>query len=439
MRVLVGSQGSAAGTEMTVPQLYPTSLDAAIAGPRPLRRPLEGDRAVDACVVGGGFTGLSAALALAEQGCSVVVLEAERVGHGASGRSGGQLWSGHRRGVLELEALLGRDATRALWQLAEEARALLAARIARHRIACSEGTGTLLAASRRRHLDALRTEAEHLARWYDAPSMQVLGRAEVCDAVATRRYHGGLYDPGGGHVHPLSLVLGLAAAAEEAGVEVLERSPVERIDWNLRTALHTPRGSVRARYALLCAHLANARLVPALAPHMAPVASAQVATEPLDGPSPIPAGCCVCSTDALPEYFRVSADGRLVFGAGERFGSRAIVDPTRLARPRLLRVFPQLEGVRIEHAWTGHVAVTRDRLPRFGRVAPNGLYAHGFCGHGVVLSQIAGQLLAEAVAGEAERFDLLARLPVRGFAALGPLTRPAAALVLLAQALRAWP
>ena len=171
--------------------------------------------------------------------------------------------------------------------------------------------------------------------------------------------------------------------------------------------------------------------------HMAPVASAQIATEPLSGPSPIPAGCCVCSTDARPEYFRTSADGRLIFGAGERFGSRAIGDPVRLARPRLLRVFPQLARARIEHAWSGHVAVTRDRLPRFGRVAPNGFYAHGFCGHGVVLSQIAGRLLAEAVAGINGRFDLLASLPIRSFAALGPLTRPVAALALLAQTLRA--
>lgn len=417
---------------------YPPSYYSATAVPHPIRSALEGDHAADVCVVGAGLTGLGAALSLAERGYSVVVVEQIRVAYAASGRNGGQLWSGHRLGVVELEEALGRPLARALWDLAEESKKLLAERVARHRIRCDLAGGTLLAASRRAHVAGLEREAEHLARWYGYEQARVLTRAEMRDAVATRRYHAGLLDPDGGHLHPLNLALGLASAAVDAGVRLFEDSPVESIDWNLRSTVHTARGQVRARFVLLCANLGNSALVPGLASEVFPLASAQVATAPLGDEvgDPIPAGCCVCSTGPSIEYFRTGRDRRLLFGAGERWGHRGIDRPERLARPRLARVFPQLAHAPIDHAWAGHVVITRDRMPRFGRIAPNGFYVHGFSGQGVVLSQIAGRLLAEAVAGTAERFDVLAGLPRRDFPRLGRLTGALAAATVAAQALR---
>jgi gamma-glutamylputrescine oxidase len=418
---------------------YPASYYAQSAPAHVAIPALAGERRSDVCVIGAGLTGLSAALDLAGRGYSVSVLEAVRVGFGASGRNGGQAWSGQRLGVLELEARLGRDLARALWELAEESKALLRQRIRHHRIRCDPGRGTLLAATRRVHLRAMLEEADHLARRYDYDQMQPLTRAEVMEAVASRRYHGGVLDHGAGHLHPLKLTLGLAAAAIEAGARIFEDSPVRRIDWHRPSIVRTPRGEVRARHVLLCANLGNARLAPQLAHDVVAIASAQVATVPLGeerARALIPAGCCVCSTGASLEYYRITGDGRLVFGAGEKLTDAELADPARLARPRLREVFPQLAGVALQHAWSGHVAVTRDRMPRFGRIAPNGLYAHGFSGHGVVLSQVVGRVLAEAVAGMAERLDVLASLPAPAFPHLGPLSRSAAVVLLAWQALR---
>jgi gamma-glutamylputrescine oxidase len=391
----------------------------ASAGPRTGFPRLEGEVVADACVVGGGYTGLSAALYLAESGLRVVLLEAGRVGDGASGRNGGQVGSGQRRGVLELEARLGPGLARLLWDLAQEAKALVADRVARHDIDCEYRPGNLLALERVSHQREVARETEHLAARYGYDRMELLDRGEIRRRLASPAYLAGRLDRGGGHLHPLRLALGLARAAATAGVGLFEDSTAVRIAWGRPARVHTSRGSVRATHVLLCG---NAYLDDTLAPRLAgrvlPISSHQLATEPLGEERArglILDGCCVHDARFVPRYFRCSVDHRLIFGGGETWGPRP---PRHLAagvRRHMQAVFPQLSRVRVDYAWSGRVAITMDRLPDYGRVGSAGWYAHGFSGHGVALAQLAGRLLAEAVVGSAGRFDVLASIPHRRF------------------------
>jgi len=392
---------------------HPASYYAATANPHPAYPALDGQVETDVCVVGGGFSGLSAALHLAERGYRVTLLEAARVGWGASGRNGGQVGSGQRKDVVELEPLLGREWTRGLWALAEEAKEILEQRIERHRIACDYRRGNLLAATRKRFMPELAAEAEHLARHYDYHGCRMVSREEIREMVASDAYCGGRFDTGGGHLHPLNLALGLAAAAADAGVQVFERSPVTRIRWGEPANLETPAGVVRARWVVLCANAHLGGLEPRIAGRMMPIGNHVLATAPLGeerARALIRDDCCVHVTKFVVDYYRRSPDHRLLFGGGETYTAREPADIKAFVRRYMLQVFPQLADVAIDYAWSGQVAITVSRMPHFGRLAPNGFFVQGFSGHGVALAQVAGRLLAEAVAGTAERFDLFARL-----------------------------
>ncbi len=375
-------------------------------------------------VVGGGFTGLSAALHAAEAGFSVVLLEGQRIGWGASGRNGGQMIPGLRWDALELVERFGEDHARRLLGLANSAGELVRGRIERHAIVCDHRHGHFHAAAKPSHLDDMRRELDCLERLLDYRLASVVSAGDVGDFVASSGYHGGMIDMNGGHLHPLNYALGLAAAALKAGVRIFEGSAVSQIDHSGPVIARTAQGSVTARHGVLACDTQMGEVAPKLAAMTMPVANYNVATAPLGearARALIPSGAAVSDSRFVLNYYRLSADHRLIFGGGEKYSPRPPANIAAFVRPYLEGVFPQLKGVQIDHAWGGMVGVSLNRLPQFGRIGQC-FYAHGWSGHGVLLTTLAGQLIAEAMQGTAERFDLMASLPARPFPG-GPLLR----------------
>jgi gamma-glutamylputrescine oxidase len=410
------------------PSGHPDSYYVATANASADHPQLAGSAYADVCVIGGGFTGVSAALHLAERGYDVVLLEAARIGAGASGRNGGQVISGQRRPVAELEKAFGITRARLLWRLAEEAKASVRERIARHAITCDLKPGGLIVAHRPREARRLERDAEHLGEAYDYPHARYVGRAELEEMLATRRYFGGLLDAGACHLHPLNFVLGLTEAAAAAGVRIFERSRVLRIAETRPPVVGTAQGRVEARFVVLAmnGHLGN--LVPGLAGWIMPINNFIIATAPLGEAAAralIRNDVAVSDTKFVVDYFRLSADHRLLFGGGETYGPRFPDDIKGFVRQHMLRVFPQLAEIGIDYGWGGTLAITRSRLPHFARVAPELFVAHGYSGQGVALGVLAGKLIAEAIAGTAERFDVMANLRLRPFPGGTLLRRPA--------------
>jgi gamma-glutamylputrescine oxidase len=385
---------------------------------------LRGAISADVVVVGGGFTGLSAALHAAEAGFSVVLLESQRIGWGASGRNGGQMIPGMRWGAAELAAKFGNDRTRELVGLANLAGDLVKGRIARHGIACDLRHGHFHAASKPTHLEDMKRELDCLERLLGYQGARIVDVGEVPEYVASGGYHGGFFDANGGHLHPLNYVLGLAQAARDAGVRIFEDSAVTAMDHAGPVIATTALGKVTAVHGVLACDAFMGELDPKLGAMTMPVANYNVATAPLGADQAralIPSGAAVSDSKFVLNYYRLSADGRLIFGGGEKYSPRPPADIEGFVRPYLEGVFPQLKDVPIDYGWGGMVGVTFNRLPHFGRIG-NSFFAHGWSGHGVLLTTLAGQLIAEAMQGTAERFDLFAQLPGRPFPG-GPLLR----------------
>jgi gamma-glutamylputrescine oxidase len=416
------------------PGAYPATWYAATATPLPPFPVLEGEVAADVCVVGGGYTGLSAALHLAEAGLDVVLLEANRVGWGASGRNGGQVGSGQRREQDWLEARVGRGTARRLWDLAEEAKALVRVLVARHAIACDPRPGVIHAARRAREVAQHHAEAEKLARDYGYAALEPLDRAAVAERTGSAAFHGGVLDRGAIHLHPLNYALGLARTAAAAGVRLFEASRVEALEPEVRTAA----GRVRARFTLLAGNGYLGGLAPAVAARVMPINNFIIATAPLGaaGADVLRFDEAVADSLFVVNYFRKSADGRLLFGGGESYGYRFPRDIAGLVRPRMLAIYPQLAGVPVDHAWGGTLAITVDRMPAFQRLSPTTFSVAGYSGHGVAMATLAGKLMAEAVQGTAERFDVFARLPQPGFPGGGALRWPLLVLAMSWHAMR---
>ncbi len=402
------------------------SYYAATAHPAPALPALAGEVEADLVVVGAGGTGLSAALHAAERGLKVVVLEGGKVGWGASGRNGGQMIPGLRKGAVELVAAYGVERARALFDLSLEARSLVLERIARHAIACDlKTTGHLLGAVKPAHARALEAEVRCLNEVMAYPQAGWLSAAEARDEVAAP-YHGGLLDGGGGHLHPLNYTLGLAEAARAAGVTIYEHSAAIGLSRQGGVRVTTAKGAVRARQAVLAGDALLHGLAPRVTSRIMPVANYVVATEPL-GPEAkvlIPRDVAVSDSRFVVDYYRLTAEGRLLFGGGERYTPDPPHDIAAFVRPFLEGVFPQLRGRKIDHAWGGLVSVTQTRLPHVGRDGEV-YFAHGYSGLGVLLSTLAGKLLVEAMAGETRRFELFAGLEPPAFpggtALRGPL------------------
>lgn len=402
---------------------YPASFYAATATPAPRLPALQGDLRADVGIVGGGYTGLSAALHLAERGYSVMLLEAHRVGFGASGRNGGQVGSGQRLDQADLERMAGKSAARALWDLAEEAKALVAALIDRHAMPVILHPGVAHACETAASLRHARDHAEKLARDYGYDKIEVLDRDAFRAIVGSARYQGGAIDHGAGHLHPLNFALGLARAASAAGAHLHEMSEVIELIPGTRPVLRTAQGSVTCDHVILAGNGYLGNLVPLVAARVMPINNFIIATEPLGevANSLLARNIAVADSRFVVNYWRLSDDKRLLFGGGESYGYR-FPDIIRTVRKPMLEVYPQLADVRIDYGWGGTLAITTNRLPCFLRAGPNVLSASGYSGHGVALATLAGRVLAEAVAGQSARFDLFNAIPQRPFPG-GPAMR----------------
>jgi gamma-glutamylputrescine oxidase len=417
---------------MTTP--YPDSYYAGKAIGAPPRPAFAGTAKADVVVIGGGYTGLSAALHLAEAGAHVILLEAARIGFAASGRNGGQIHGGFRKHQAELEKWLGVSRARGLWALAEEAKALIRARVARHKISCALSDGVILAAHSRRAARELDADTNYLNEHYSYAQARTLARDETNALIGTNIYYGGRFDAGGGHLHPLAFALGLARAAEQAGAVIHEESRVVALEANGNdVTVRLDSGIVMAEQAILACDAFTPTLAPDLAPYLATVDSHIVATEPLSEKlcqTILKNNPAVADTRHVVDYYRLSEDHCLLFAGGEYiFGP--VKDIVALVRPHLLKVFPQLRGLRITHAWGCTVGITRTRLPHFGRLKQRILFGYGYSGHGVALATLGGKVLAEAALGKSERFDLLASVPAKCFPGGQALRRPLVAAALL--------
>jgi gamma-glutamylputrescine oxidase len=418
---------------------YPDSYYAATAVGVSERERLRGRLTADVCIVGGGYTGLSAALHLARSGYQVVVLEANRIGWGASGRNGGQVGVGQRRGATELVAMFGLERARALWQLGRDATGLVRTLISRHAIDCDLSPGQMVVAAKSSHIGDMVEEVELLRAQFGYRSIRMMSRAELETELASPVFHGGWLDDEASHLHPLNYCLGLGRAAEEAGAQVFEHSAVIAQDRTDPALLRTEKGEVSARYVLLACNGYLGGLEPRLAGKIMPINNFVVATESLGAEAAtalIRNRACVHDTRFVVNYFRLSRDHRLIFGGGENYRTRFPRDIAAFVRPYMLRIFPQLATARIDYAWGGTLAITLNRLPCIGRLAPNIFYAQGYSGHGVPMATLAGQLVAEALAGTAERFDLMAGIPQPKFPGGTLLRHPALVLGMLYYALR---
>jgi gamma-glutamylputrescine oxidase len=371
--------------------------------------PLRGAHSADVCVIGAGFTGISTALHLAERGYDVRVVEANRVGWGASGRNGGQIIGGIA-GEERMARRMGSDGERIMWEMRWAGHDIIRERVQTYGIQCDLKQGYLDVAIKPRHVRAQQEELEKLEENDFPHRFRMLSREETQATIGTEAYIGALMNMGNGHVHPLNLCLGEAVAAVSRGATIHEQSPVVRIDKGSRPKVVTEQGSVTAEFVVIAGnayHFFERRL----RGHLFPVNSFIIATEPLsEGQvnSVNPKDLAVCDPNFVLEYFRLSADKRLLFGGRlNYFGTDPAVIKGKLV-PKMLRIYPQLAGSRIDYAWGGTIGVTVNRVPQLGRISPNVFYSQGYSGHGVNVTHLAGQIMADALAGSFERFDVFA-------------------------------
>lgn len=408
------------------PGHYPASFYADTRDAAPERAALKGAVQADVCIVGAGYTGLSAALHLAEAGRRVVLLEAHRVGFGASGRNGGQIGSGQRLEVTELEKMMGKPAARRLWDLAEEAKALTYDLAARAGVPTYRGIAhAALKPSEVAHAHEM---AEHLATHYGYDQITPLDRDGLRALIPSERYIGGDIDRGAGHVHPLNLTLGMARLAEAAGAVIYENSVVTGIEHGTGTQksrVLTAQGHVEAEHVILAANGYLDRLEPKVTARVMPLNNYIVATEPLGDRvrEVLTENIAAHDTKFVVNYWRLHED-RLLFGGGESVTYRFPRDIAAKARLPMLQVYPQLRDVKITHAWGGTLAITLNRMPYFGRPSPNCLSASGFSGHGVAMATLAGKLMAQAVTATGDGFDVMASVPTYPFPGGGYLRWP---------------
>jgi gamma-glutamylputrescine oxidase len=373
--------------------------------------PLDGDRRVDVAIIGAGITGVSAALHLAERGYDVAVLEAEEVGWGASGRNGGQVLPGFGAAQTKIKAMVGAARARKLWDMSVEGVDLLHGLIQRHNIPCDPVTGYLHAAIKPRHVRELEEAQQELSE-LGAPVGRILRGAELRARLASPRYLAALEDSVAGHVHPLNYTLGLAAAARQAGAAFYTQTKVTRVTPARTVTIETARGTVRADFLLTAGGAYLGDLFRPLAGYIMPVGTYIIATEPrADIAALIPGNEAVADLNFVLDYFRRSADDRMLFGGRVSYSTLPPPSLKGSMLKRAQRVFPQLADARVEFLWGGNVDITPTRAPHFGRLTDNIFFAQGFSGHGVALTGLAGKLAAEAIAGQAERFDMFAAIP----------------------------
>lgn len=404
---------------------YPQSWYAATADLPDPQPALKGQVTADVCVIGAGYTGLSAALHLAEAGRDVVLIDAQRVGFGASGRNGGQLGSGQRQDQQALEKMVGSSDAHKLWHLGEDAKRLVKSLIARHDIDCYLRPGIAWSASSAADVAHLHDYAAHMDRHYNYP-------IDTLDADAFRAicpspdYKGGIVDRDAAHLHPLRFALGLAQAATKAGVRIFEQTEAHHIDHGAKATIRTAQGRIIADQVILATNGYSQGLSRKVSARVMPINNFIAATEPLGARAAdvLTQDIAVADARFVVNYFRLSHDGRLLFGGGESYGYRFPTDIAAKVRKPMLEIFPSLRDVDIDYAWGGTLAITVKRLPYLSRVAPNMLSASGYSGHGVGTATHAGWLMAEVIQGDSDGFDTMAALPTTPFPGGGALRTP---------------
>lgn len=402
----------------TAPAPYPPSWYAASAEPLPPQPALQGEIDADICILGAGYVGLSAALALAEAGYRVVVLESKRIGWGASGRNGGQVIFGFGCGEAKLASLLGKDDARRLFDWSVEGVRLVHERRTKYDIDCDWRDGHMHVAIKPRHIHELRTWQAELERDYAYP-LPWWDRETLAAQLDSPRYLGGLYDAASGHLHPLKYVLGLGRAALAAGVQIFEDSPVLEIAHGAKPVLRTANGQVRCDFAVLAGNALVKGVAPELDRRIMPVGTYIAATRPLGearARALIRNDMAVADINWALDYFRLSADHRLLFGGRASYSNFQPPNLAWVMARRLHKVFPQLAGEPFEHVWGGTIDISLNRAPHWGRIGHGNVYfAQGFSGHGVAASGLAGRVIAEAIRGQNERLDVFARIPHHDF------------------------
>ena len=375
---------------------------------------LDGERTADVVVVGAGYTGLSAALELAEAGYDVAVVEAEHVGYGASGRNGGHVCPDFNKSMDEVKKTLGPEMAKTAWDLANETVRLVGERVEKYDIDCDLKWGYLHAADKKGHVRGLHEMADEAARW-GHDGMRVLEGDELRSRLGTERYYAALEDPRGGHLHPLNYCMGLARAAVAAGATIYEQSRVLSLDAGEKgekVSVTTAGGTVTADFMVLAGNAYLQETVPFLYRRLMPVGSYIVATEPLGDNMArelIREDEAVGTMNFIVDYYRLSADKRMLYGGRATYSGIEPRDLSAFVSPRMLGVFPQLKDARIDYAWGGNIGITVDRMPHVGRLGPRCYFSQGYSGHGLALSNLCGKLIAEAIRGQSELFDVMAK------------------------------
>lgn len=393
---------------------YPDSFYAATTPPLDRFPPLRGTAIADVCIVGGGYSGLSAAFHLRRRGYDVLLLDAHRLAWGASGRNGGQIGSGQRVGQHSLEKLVGAADARALWDAGLAARQMVVDLIGELGIDCDLRHGIIHANHRPRFGAGAREEADMLRTRYDYDRIRYVDRDEIRAMLGTAYYHNGTYDAGGVHLQPLSYAFGLARACVDAGVRIHELSEVVAVEEGMRPLVRTPGGMVEAGHVLLAGNGYLGKLNRRIANRVMPINNYIIATEPLSedlAHSLIANDAAVADSKFVINYYRLSADRRLIFGGRESYGYRFPADIRAYVRGAMLAVYPQLAATRIDYGWGGTLGITMNRMPFFDFLAPNILTIGGYSGQGIAMATWGGAVAAEAIAGSAERFDLVGRIP----------------------------
>ncbi len=417
---------------------YPPSWYAATATPPGPFEALGGDVTADVCVIGAGFTGLSAALHLAEAGRSVVVLEAQRVGFGASGRNGGQLGSGQRMDQHYVEKLVGRADADRLWTMAEETKALVKALVKKHKIDCHLKPGIAHMGFHHSEVAEEHAYADFLAERYGYAHLEKLDLDAAQAICPSAKYVGGSVDRTAAHLHPLAYAFGLARAAQSAGVQIHEGTEVTSVEEGNRAMIRTAKGRVAADHVVFACNGYLGGLQPKVAARVMPINNFIAATEPLgdEANRVLAEDVAVADSRFVLNYFRLSHDKRLLFGGGETYGYRFPSDIGALVRKPMTEIFPHLRDVRIDYAWGGTLAITMKRLPYLTRLAPNMVSASGYSGHGVGNATHAGKLISDAICGDGDGFDTMARIPTRPFPGGTALRHPILVLAMTWFALR---
>ncbi|TDF78177.1 FAD-binding oxidoreductase [Pseudomonas sp. H9] len=427
---------------MNAAEQHTSSYYRASVGPMPEHPPLNADLNADVCVIGGGFTGVNTAIELAQRGLSVILLEARRIGWGASGRNGGQLIRGIGHEVEGFARYVGQDGVKYLQRAGIESVEVVAERIRTHNIDCDLRWGFCELANTPAQFAAFREEQYSLAALGYRHETQLVSPEQMQEVVASSLYAGGLIDRGSGHLHPLNLVLGEARVATSLGVRIFEHSPVLEINHGATVQVRCAQGSVRAGSLVLACNAHLDELEPRLSGKVLPAGSYIIATEPLApalANELIPQNLALCDQKVGLDYYRLTADKRLLFGGACHYSGRDPLDIAAYMRPKMLKVFPQLANTRIEFQWGGKIGITANRFPQVGRLAqhPNVYYAQGYSGHGLNVTHWTARLLAEAIdIGHSQGMDVFSAVPHMTFPGGKALRSPLLALGMMWYRLR---